>query len=212
MCFGMEASFAAAAILAVGGAVALASAPRRLIPLAMTPLFISLQQAAEGIVWMGALQESLGGLEGLMAQSAIWVYLFFAIFFWPFWIPFVFTFAESKPERKQFLGVLGLLALLLAVLNLTAQTSTPPTAEILHCSVQYKGPLSALTPFLYPVCTILPFFVSSLKGARWLGVAVTVAALVAGYFYWVTFASVWCFFAALVTLGILAIARRPENS
>ncbi len=209
MCFSMEASFAAAAILAVGGAVAVASAPRRLIPLAITPFLFAAQQAAEGVVWVGAQQGALGGL---LSQAAIAIFLFFAVFFWPLWIPFVFTFAETHPARKQVLGVLGLLGLMLGFLNLITVAPESVAAQVVQCSIQYSGQISSLTPFLYPVCTIIPFLVSSVQGARWLGVAVALTAVVAGYFYWVTFASVWCFFAALVTLGVLGLVRRPENS
>ena len=50
-------------------------------------------------------------------------------------------------------------------------------------------------------------FLSSLRHAWIFGILVAIAYVIAEYFYVATFISVWCFFAAIVSLFIYKILR-----
>jgi hypothetical protein len=93
MCFSAEASFASAAALVPVGAYCVRCAIRknlRFLPLGLTPVAFGAQQAAEGGVWLGLRHGDATGVE----RMAI-VFLFFALAFWPFWIPFSLLFLEG---------------------------------------------------------------------------------------------------------------------
>src|ERR1700757_5025984 len=109
MCFSAAASFAASAALLPAGAYCLSQAWRKnraFLPLSLVPLFFSTQQFCEGLVWLG-LRDGNAGLR----QAASVVYLFFAMAFWPFWIPFSVLWTEAWPRRRLLLELMAALGL-----------------------------------------------------------------------------------------------------
>ena len=79
MCFSPEASFASAAVLVPFGTYTLRLAARtapRLWPLALVPCVFGLQQACEGVVWLG-----LESGDDRLTRPAARAYLFFALAF-----------------------------------------------------------------------------------------------------------------------------------
>jgi hypothetical protein len=95
MCFSARASFVASALLLAIGAVTLRSAStpgqRDKLPLAAAPLLFGVQQACEGVVWLGLPDPSAGpgwdGSPSTLVLGAALSYLFFAYAFWPVWMP-----------------------------------------------------------------------------------------------------------------------------
>ena len=66
MCFSSNASFGASAVLAVVGVVAIAKAkntPGRLF--AAIPFIFSIQQFAEGMLWLSMKEHDIGGMGGM---------------------------------------------------------------------------------------------------------------------------------------------------
>ncbi len=61
---------------------------------------------------------------------------------------------------------------------------------------------------LYVLCTIAPFLVSSDFRVRLLGGILGIGLIVSVGFFYETFISVWCFFAAAASVGILNILER----
>jgi hypothetical protein len=209
MCFSAGASFLAATVLGGAGTFALGSAKGRMIPFAATPLLFSFQQAAEGLVWVAA---GTGQLDAFAAQVAIWIFLFMAFLVWPIWMPMVLMIAEPhRKHRKAFLIPL-LMGVVLLVVNLLTMDFSTLSARIVSCSLQYDGPMTNLNYLLYPIATLSPFFMSTIRGVPFIGVLIAVGAVVAAWFYWATFTSVWCFFAAMVSVAILFIVHRHSLS
>lgn len=96
MCFSANVSFTASIVLAIIGTCLLKKTKKQIfVPLALIPWFFAIQQASEGFVWLALPEESF-------ARN---IFLFFAYFVWPIWVPFSVWFAEENRKRKQILGI-----------------------------------------------------------------------------------------------------------
>lgn len=211
MCFSATASFAASATLTALGIYACSRAkhPGTLL-LAASPLLFALQQASEGMVWLGltnpAWQQFL--------VPATYFFLFCALAWWPFWVPLSLALLEPNILRKKILiniltfGTFFALTMLFCLFNYGA------VASIEGCHIYYAvtipGELHPLLGLLYLIPAVVPFFLSSLWGMNLLGVAIMASYLASYYFYRVCFLSVWCFFAAVLSMLIIAIIQKIE--
>ncbi|MFO0966476.1 MAG: DUF6629 family protein [Gemmataceae bacterium] len=224
MCFSATASFAVSAALAPAGAYCLWRAARvnlRLIPFAALPLFFGAQQLCEGLVWHG-----LDHGDAELTRDASLAYLFFAVPFWPFWVPFSLFWAETRSRVRAFLLLMTSVAL--AYLWLYAQIVAAPaqwlTTEVLGHSIHYEFgslPAFAVIPqaawrIVYLVLICIPFLATRPGGvsARAAAVLVAAAFVVAYLFFWATFISVWCFFAAALSILLcrhFALLPRAEK-
>jgi uncharacterized protein DUF6629 len=87
----------------------------------------------------------------------------------------------------------------------------PVSAGIEGRHVEYRIdtplPLRWTTDIAYVVTTVLPPFISSSRAVRWAGVALLIALIVAKVFYFRYFGSVWCFFAALISIALVLAVR-----
>ena len=63
----------------------------------------------------------------------------------------------------------------------------------------------------YLVAVFVPLFLSSNRIFKWFGVAIAALAIVAWLFFTLTFASVWCFFAAIVSSMFFVYLRTKEK-
>jgi hypothetical protein len=221
MCFSVESSFAATAVLLPTGAYCVLRAVRkdsRFLPLALTPIAFAVQQAAEGCVWYGFRHHRPGLVEG-----GTIVFLFFAVAFWPFWAPFSLLFVERRRPAKMFLH--GTTVLSLCWFCFYIHAAVFPGRElhthVVRHSIDYgladlrgfrDAPLIVWRlAYLLFICGPL-LLVRAGGEARWRFCAGLVAALfvVSDLVYWYAFASVWCFFAAVSSLLLaLAFAKLP---
>ncbi len=225
MCFSAEASFAAGATLLPVGAFCVVQAVGkdvRLLPLALTPIAFGVQQAAEGCVWLGLR----GGDPALVARASR-VFLFFAVAFWPFWIPFCLLFPESRPAVRRLLFAAAALSVVWLWVYVWGALDPDrlPSPEIVRHSISYQLgdlPLSRLVPRVAWRVAYLAFIVVPLAAARpghWGGRlrllgggAVAVLFVLCYLIYWYAFLSVWCFFAALLSLLLgFACYRLPAR-
>lgn len=204
MCFSTEASFTAAFILgATGGATLKSSTSRSQFFLAAIPLLFALQQLSEGLVWLH-LSENIGSQTLFInAQRS---FLMFAFIIWPIWTPLSLAMLEQVPWRRRMLFFNLACGVALSALNLFYGLKQEPNVHVVHHSLQYLGklPSQAIT---YPLVVLLPCFLSSLRGVLSFGIIVTISFFIADYFYTATFTSVWCFFAAIVSLSIYKILK-----
>lgn len=202
MCFSAEASFTAAAILGVaGGMNAKNCRTVSLLPLAAIPLLFGIQQLSEGVLWyyLGNAYESSHIFYG-----AMYFFLMFAFLIWPIWIPFSLYCAEQPGWRKTLILLIMLSGIALSTINLFYALKHDIVVQVVNHSIQYIGEVPSQT-FLYPFIVLAPCFFSSLKNMWVFGLLVTCAYILAAYFYTTTFVSVWCFFAAVVSVVIYKI-------
>ncbi len=222
MCFSSSASFVLAAVLLPLGVGSVRYCRDRqrsdLLPLALTPLLFSVQQALEGLVWLGLAP---GGSDRLVHSAAL-SYLFFAYAFWLAWFPWCvlrLNLHATPPLRRRILVgllVLGLLMGGVLWLPLVADGSLfQPT--VVNGSLDYHTSLLVdrwinlgLGSTGYAVIIIGPLMLSASGRLRWFGAGILTAFLVSHLVYGYAFASVWCFFSALLTASLYWILRDPE--
>jgi hypothetical protein len=189
-----------------------------LLPLAVTPLFFSLQQVLEGVVWLGL---EPGGTETLVHPAAL-SYLFFAYAFWLAWLPWCalrLNLHAPPPLRRwilQGLLVLGLFGGVGLWLPLLLDGSLIQPA-VVNGSLDYNTSLLAdgwinlgLGSTAYMLIISAPFLLSSSGRLRWFGTGILAAFLVTHLAYGYAFTSVWCFFSALLSASLYWILRDPQ--
>jgi hypothetical protein len=225
MCFSARASFTAAALLLPFGAVAVRhvlgerDASFRL-PLALTPLLFGLQQASEGLVWRGLAPEPSPVAAGLLPAASL-TYLFFAYGLWPGWIGFIALRwrgagpGRGRPDWLAWTMAAGVLyGLLLWLPLLLDPPGSIPT--VLQGSLHYPVPLLLPGSFgqlvgqlLYAALIAVPLLLS--RGElRPFGLSVLLAFVLTRLAWAPAFASVWCFFSAVLSLQIVWIVTRPR--
>jgi hypothetical protein len=209
MCFSWQASFGVAAVLVPSGLYCLQSAARkdpRTLPVAFVPVLFGVQQSCEGVVWQGLLHE-----DPELTRVSSLAFIFVALALWPFWIPFMMWVKETHPVRRVLLFGLTLLGtgwFWTLYLPLLTGPTTLLTAQIDHHSIAYvyAEPSIALplpSPWQglpYWIAIVLPLLVSSDKRAYLFALLIGVAGVVAMVLYHYAFTSVWCFFAASITV------------
>lgn len=199
MCFSAQASFGASLVLGTMGLYALHKAKQQERFLALVPMFFSIQQACEGVVWM-----TYGNpIHHVITTMATYGFCFFAFFFWPIWIPLTVLKMETNPQKRSLLQILlGLGAivasiLIFSVINTGIQTAV--SCSHIEYDVFLPGILGHIGAFFYCVATILPLFIASKKWLSLFGFLTLVSVGITYFFYNTFFVSVWCFFAALLS-------------
>ena len=209
MCFSPEMSFGSAAVLFPTGVYCCVTAARRcprLWPAAVVPCVFAVQQAAEGLVWVG-----LRTPDDLLTRSAARVYLFFALAFWPIWFSLVAVLVERPGRRRAMLAVWGTLSTGWLVVYLPALTgSDEREAHVCHSSVRYQYPDTLLGGVgkwavrgAYMVTAGAPLLICSARRVFALPVVLgTGSAGVVAVVYDHAFTSVWCLFSAVLSASI----------
>ena len=208
MCFSAEAGFIAAAGLAVIGGVTLKQAPSRsFLPMASISLIFSLQQFTEGVLWLG-LDE--GASFTWVLQPWIYMYLVFAMVIWPTFLPYIFWRVESDSRKRRYIiYVLGI-GFLITIHNLLMLVMKEHSIFIVNHSIQYSVDNSLWRQVVYALAVIPAFFISSLRHAWWVGVLGVVSFVLTHFFSAMTFTSMWCFFAALMSALFYFIVKSAK--
>ncbi|MFA6317093.1 MAG: DUF6629 family protein [Elusimicrobiota bacterium] len=211
MCFSANASFASSAALIPSGiwAVKASMKPglRRYIPLAVVPILFGVQQFAEGMVWR-SLEMGEAGRHMLRVSST--AFLFFALSFWPFWMPFTAMMVERRMGRRVFMGVmmvLGVIAGNIMFGPVANDTGSWLQTRVVCDSISYHyggttlfpSATTAMIRTAYLLVAGLPLLLCTDKVVFRFGVLLALSAAGTHYFYTHAFASVWCFFAALMS-------------
>ncbi len=199
MCFSAAASFVAGASLSTAGVITMQKRSRNEIPLALIPLLFGLQQITEGFVWI-SLTKNIVWLQKIATQ----IYVLFSHVLWPVFVPIAIGLVETVTWRKRVIAVFIIIGALVALNNLWLVTIFPVTSEILHHSINYifDRPSQSFIMYLYIIVTCFSCLLSSHKILRILGFLAFLFLLIANYLYTVTLASVWCFFAAILSFII----------
>lgn len=212
MCFSEAASFGSGIVLAAIGVITLkiTRKPSHLV-FAFIPVLFAIQQISEGFVWV-----TLQHLEYARWQSIpIDVFMFFAHIVWPFWITLSAWLMESRPVRKKILAVLFCVAIVLSGSEVYYMLLMPVGAEISGHHIQYlfEYPQTYLiiTNIVYGLVTIVPCFISSIKRMWLLGFCFTASLLFSALFYHSHILSVWCFFAAILSIIIYLIIDNHQK-
>ena len=209
MCFSAEASFIAAAGLAVIGGITFKQAPSRsFLPMASISLIFSLQQFIEGVLWL-SLEE--GASFTWILQPCIYMYLVIAIVLWQAFLPYVFWRVETDSRRKSSILYIMGFGVLIASYNLLKLVMNDFSISIVNHSIQYPVDSLLWHQVVYSLAAIPAFFISSLRHAWWVGLIGMISFALAQTFYIMTFTSVWCFFAALISALFYLIVKSAKS-
>jgi len=205
MYFSAQASMISALILMGMGIASLKKAHLHysLYPFASLPIFFGLQQACEWLVWTGFSHNN----SDYIYYGSLG-FLFFALLFWPIWIPMCVYNLEHKPRRKQILKwfiAVGILCSLLMFYYACCSFSTLHVQQ--HLEYQVPGlqahPYALLV--LYLASTIVPFFVASYHLLWIFGLGLLFSFIASATMFAGTIISLWCFFAAILSILVWVI-------
>ncbi|WP_094554976.1 DUF6629 family protein [Synechococcus sp. 1G10] len=220
MCFSSSSSFAAAALLMPLGGLAVRRCWREpssnLLPLALTPVLFGLQQALEGLVWIGL---DSGSLEPLTQPAAL-AYLFFALCFWLAWFPWCALKAGATGDGHhrwliRICLVLGLmLGLWLWLPLLLDPSQVTPTVTIGSIEYQIRSPAHGVVNhawgrLIYGLIVTVPLLLTPFRRLRWFAAAIVIAFVYAQVAYLHAFSSVWCYLTAMLSALLLWVVEEP---
>ena len=212
MCFSAGASFAGGIIITGIGLVTLKEVhkPSQLV-FACIPLFFGAQQIVEGCLWL-----TLPDINFVNFQKiATYCYLIMAQVLWPTLIPVSVLLMENDRKRKLVLRILLGVGIYLSLYYAFCLVSFHVKPEIMGYHILYKTdfPYSfAMAAFIvYLIVTITPLFISGIKRTHLLGLLMFLSCLITGLFFTQYLISVWCFFAALISIVIFWILRDSKK-
>ena len=207
MCFSATASFAAGSVLLGVGVITLllVRQPREL-PFAAIPLLFALQQLTEGVVWL-TFQYEMPLLNVVMTQ----VYSFFSHVLWPVYVPVAVLMLEAANWRRRALLAFALIGLAVGGYLLYSMIDYPIVSQPVGEHIEYRAPhyFPLLAMALYLTSITISLLLSSHRAVKVFGVFALLSFIAAYYFYAKWFISVWCFFAALLSVVVyLHFVRR----
>lgn len=211
MCVSAEASFTLSSMLGPIGLYCVVNSIRKartFTALAMIPLIFGIQQFAEGLVWL-AIKHG----DTPRARSAAVAYLFFALCFWLVWIPFSVWLIESDRRTGRLLmcllmiGLIGGGGLFLPIALDPTRLEVSATKGVLAYEFPIHGLIAKAQPMIhlsYLAVITLPLMIASRKRKELMAFSILLvaSAIVSHLYYWYAFASIWCFFAAAISLTL----------
>ncbi len=209
MCFSATASFVASGALAVTGGASVVKVKKwEEYFLAAVPFLFAVQQFLEGLVWL-----SIGSGNGLTTNwYAAYGFLFFAFVVWPTWVPLTAFLLEPLKKRKlmmlPFLGVGISMSAFLVYVMLTDELFVKMEGSHLHYIFLQAGDFSSLENLVYVAAVVVAPMLSSRRFGQVAGVLVFALYVIASLVSREMYVSVWCFYAAVLSLGVLCWFRR----
>ena len=139
-----------------------------------------------------------------------------ALIILPVWIPFSIGLMEERTSlRRKCLNFLMYAGILWSTIIVFALFRSGATVAIEKCHILYTiqeefyGPLFALV--CYALIAIPPFFISRNRLINILGILVALSCGISYYVWEQHLISLWCFFAALISLGIYFVVASDRN-
>lgn len=208
MCFSSTASFIAGGALSIIGVTSITKAKKNSqLMFASIPLLFGLQQVSEGFLWLSLQHFRFSSLQ----MEMTYVFLFFAQFLWTTWIPLSFRLIETNKVRKLMLTVVSVFGIMASTLLGLRLMFYPVTVEILQHHIHYgiNSPqwMIIFSSLCYVMAIIFPPFLSSYRGMKWLGAILTASLLITKLFFSAYLISVWCFFAAAISVTIIYLLK-----
>lgn len=210
MCFSATANFAGSAVLGTIGVATLAEVKhRRELLLASMPCLFALHQFTEGFVWLG--------LNGKLSQTALHgvaaAYVLYAQGLLPFLLPLSVLLIEPTRHRRQRMMRFLILGSALTLYILWGLMMDPLRVYAVGHSIVYNNALTTtkIVAVLYVIATCGALFFSGFRDLVWLGWLNLVGLLVVMVVKSYAFTSIWCAYAAVVSVVIYFFLRRSRQ-
>jgi len=209
MCFSATANFAGSAVLGTIGVATLVEVRhRREVLLAAMPCLFALHQFTEGFVWMG-----LDRGMPLLAHDAGAAYVLYAQGLLPVLLPLsIFLIEPTRRKQRQMFGFLAL-GVLLALYILWGLIAYPLYVSSEAHGIIYNNVITVTTPvaILYVITTCGAMFFSGFRSLVLLGWVNLIGLLVVMMVRRYEFTSIWCAYAAIVSVIIYFFFRRKRT-
>jgi hypothetical protein len=200
MCFSASASFiAGTSLCAIGVATVKKVEARNELPFAMIPLLFGIQQLTEGVIWLTFSHDA-----PLLKQTMTYLYSIFSHVLWPMYVPFAMGVMEAVRWRKKAIFAFEAAGVIVGLYLLYFIVTSPVVAEVVGSHIVYVSPHFYLIPMImfYLAATCVSCFFSSHGFVRLFGVLALLSYIVAYVIHVEALVSIWCFFAAILSLLI----------
>lgn len=208
MCFSAPVSFITGVALVATGIATTQKAQKREKMVGVVPLIFGIQQLIEGGLWITL---------GSEPWSTIFTYgfLLFAYVIWPVYAPIAVLSVETSPFRRKILKIFIVFGVVVSGYLLLNMFTHNVTSEITQKgSMTYAQTIAfwKVASVLYIITTCGSCLLSSKKFIRIFGILLSLSLVAAGLLYLTSFGSVWCFFAAFLSLwlGIVFLLKRTR--
>jgi hypothetical protein len=205
VCFSAEADLAAAAVIGTVGAVTVTKArtPRD-FPLAALPLAFAVHQLVESFVW-----RDLDAGRSPATGTAVELYLLFAWVALPVLAPTAILLVEPPGARRRLLAPFVVMGALAGAYLAGPVLAGDVSAHAAHHTIEYGGAskYADIATVLYVAATCIPPLLSGFRPIVWFGVANLAAVAVIAMIQTEYLTSVWCLWAAVVSVLILVQFR-----
>lgn len=205
MCFSASASFIAGTSLSAIGVVTLKKTEKTdELPFAMIPLLFGIQQLTEGAIWL-TFRHDLP----LLKQTMTYLYSGFSHVLWPMYVPFAMGVLEAVRWRKKAIFAFEAAGVAVGFYLLYFIVTRPVVAEVLGRHIVYASPHFYLIPVMvmYLAATCVSCFFSSHGFVKLFGVLALLSFIAAYLVHVLALVSIWCFFAAILSLLIYVHLR-----
>ncbi len=201
MCFSATASFAASGVVGVIGLATLRHVrePRALL-FAAVPLLFAVHQFAEGLVWLG-----LTGRIGRVAlDHSTFLFMLYAQGVLALLMPLAVLLMEPPGRRRNAIIALTGLGALVCAWMIYGLIFFESHCFIEQNSIAYRNQLtgSFAVSLLYILAICGALLLSSHHVIRWYGILNVIALTITQIVKEAAFASVWCFYAAVLSIMI----------
>jgi len=210
MCFSATANFVGSTALGVVGVVTLTRVKhRREILFAALPLLFAIHQFIEGFVWLG--------LDGILSPTVTHdmgaAFMLYAQGLLPFLLPLsVLLFEPNGPSRRRMVPFLAL-GTATTLYILWALTAYPLQLFVRGNSIVYinQATNNTAVAIFYVIATCGSLFFSKVRAMVLFGAANLIILLVVMSFKRYAFTSLWCAYAAIASVIILAYFWRSHR-
>lgn len=178
------------------------------LPFSLIPALFGVQQLIEGALWL-TFTDSATHANSFLTHS----YSLFSHVLWPIYVPFAVLLIERVMWRRNLLFGLAFAGAATGMYLLYFLVTQPVVSRVAAGHILYISPHFFVIVVLaaYVLATCASSLLSSHREIRWFGVSTFVSLAAAAAFYATWFISVWCFFAAVMSVFVLFyFVRRPE--
>jgi Trk-type K+ transport system membrane component len=210
MCFSPDADYTAAAVVGVVGVETLRRVRhRRELIVGSLPLLFALHQFTEGFVWLGLRGEVSSGL----GNTAKDIYVVYAYALLPMLVPVGLYLIEPSPRHRRWVLPFAVLGVAVGGLMLWEVTQYPIYAQEHASCIAYNSsaPYLEQAAVVYVIATCVPALLSSRRYLQWFGILNIVGLAIAFSVREAELTSIWCVYAALVSVLILEHFRRQRQ-
>lgn len=210
MCFSATANFVGSGVIGgVGVATLCRVRSAREAPFAALPLLFALHQVIEGFVWLGLD----GTLSSSVLRGAAAAYVLYAQGLLPLLVPWAIWALEVQPRYRRRMIPFVALGALLSLYTLWALTAYDTRVYVRGHSIVYDNPGTehGLLAVPYVLATCGAMFFSGYRYIVWFGVLNAIGVVVAMWIKARAFTSIWCAYAAVVSVVIYGHFRRERR-